>query len=166
MIDFPYQEPDVYRNSDHSQPSTSIDYLEIIRFIWQEHGQAVASSEHMSAKGRGNGRNTIVKHSKRPSCPGRKRGSYLSDEQIKKTTLRFEMADNLGTHLGVRRLVAGTFYHFNDTYVQMRDQGSFKAPGRRNNGHAAADEVSQERRQAVEFGTPPSRFCPPRSRFR
>ena len=26
MIDFPYREPDVYRNSDHSQPSTSIDY--------------------------------------------------------------------------------------------------------------------------------------------
>ena len=52
---------------------------------------------------------------------------YLSDEQIKKTTLRFEMADNLGTHLGVRKQVAGTFYHFNDTYVQMRDRGSFKA---------------------------------------
>jgi hypothetical protein len=31
---------------------------------------------------------------------------YLSDEQIKKTTLRFEMADNLGTHLGVRKQVS------------------------------------------------------------
>jgi hypothetical protein len=56
---------------------------------------------------------------------------YLSDEQIKKTTLRFEMADNLGTHLGVCKQAAGTFYHFNDTYVQMRDRGSFKARNRR-----------------------------------
>lgn len=51
---------------------------------------------------------------------------YLSDEQIKKTTLRYEMADNLGTHLGVRKWVFGTFYHFNDTYTQIRDRGSLK----------------------------------------
>lgn len=51
---------------------------------------------------------------------------YLSDEQIIKTTKRWEMADNLGTHLGVRKQVAGTFYHFNDTYVQIRDRKSLK----------------------------------------
>lgn len=51
---------------------------------------------------------------------------YLSEEQIKKTTVRFEMADNLGTHLGVRKQVAGTFYHFNDTYVQIRERKSLK----------------------------------------
>jgi hypothetical protein len=46
---------------------------------------------------------------------------YLSDEQIKKTTLRYEMADNLGTHLGARKWIAGTFYHFADTYRQIID---------------------------------------------
>lgn len=51
---------------------------------------------------------------------------YLSDESIRKTTLRLEMADNLGSHKGVRKRVAGTFYHFNDTYVQFRDRGSLK----------------------------------------
>lgn len=51
---------------------------------------------------------------------------YLSDDAIKKTTLRWEMADNLGSHKGVRKRVAGTFYHFNDTYVQIRDRGSLK----------------------------------------
>jgi hypothetical protein len=51
---------------------------------------------------------------------------YLSEEQIRKTTQRWEMADNLGTHLGVRKQVAGTFYHFNDTYTQIRDRNSLK----------------------------------------
>lgn len=37
---------------------------------------------------------------------------YLSEDQIRKTTQRWEMADNLGSHLGVRKWVAGTHYHF------------------------------------------------------
>jgi hypothetical protein len=51
---------------------------------------------------------------------------HLSEGEIKKTTERFEMADNLGTHLGVRKQVVGTFYHFNDTYTQIRDRKSLK----------------------------------------
>lgn len=51
---------------------------------------------------------------------------YLSEDQIKKTMQRWEMADNLGTHLGVRKQIAGTFYHFNDPYVQIRDRKSLK----------------------------------------
>jgi hypothetical protein len=52
---------------------------------------------------------------------------YLSDEQIKKTTLRWEMADNLGTHFGVRKWVVGTRYHFADTYQDIIDRKSLKA---------------------------------------
>jgi hypothetical protein len=51
---------------------------------------------------------------------------YLSDEQIRKCMQRWEMADNLGTHHLCRKQVAGTYYHFNDPYVQMRDRGSLK----------------------------------------
>jgi hypothetical protein len=40
----------------------------------------------------------------------------LSPEQMKKTTLRYEMADNLGGHHGVRKQFAGTRYNFGDTY--------------------------------------------------
>src|SRR6202035_4167806 len=35
---------------------------------------------------------------------------YLSPDSIKKTTERWEMADNLGSHLGVRKWIAGTRY--------------------------------------------------------
>lgn len=49
---------------------------------------------------------------------------YLSDEQLKKCTLRFEMADNLGTRLGVRKWIVGTRYHFADTYGGIIKKGS------------------------------------------
>jgi hypothetical protein len=52
---------------------------------------------------------------------------YISDDLIKKTTLRFEMADNLGTHFGVRKWVVGTRYHFADTYQEIIDRKSLKA---------------------------------------
>jgi hypothetical protein len=52
---------------------------------------------------------------------------YISDDQIKKTTLRFEMADNLGTRHGVRKQIVGTRYHFADTYGVIMERGSAKA---------------------------------------
>ena len=51
---------------------------------------------------------------------------YLSQEQIKKTTERWEMADNLGSHEGVRKWMPGTRYHFADTYGVVIDRGSLK----------------------------------------
>lgn len=51
---------------------------------------------------------------------------YTAEDQIRKTTQRLEMADNLGTHNGCAKRLAGTYYNFNDTHVQMRDRGSFK----------------------------------------
>jgi phage terminase large subunit-like protein len=51
---------------------------------------------------------------------------YLSEEQIKKTTARFEMADNLGTRHGVDKCIAGTRYHFADTYGVILERGSAK----------------------------------------
>lgn len=50
----------------------------------------------------------------------------LTEGQLKKTTLRFEMADNLGTRLGVRKQIAGTRYHFADAYGQIIEKGSAK----------------------------------------
>jgi hypothetical protein len=41
---------------------------------------------------------------------------YLSPEQMKKVTSRFEMADNLGGHIGVRKRLAGTRYSWADSY--------------------------------------------------
>ena len=51
---------------------------------------------------------------------------YLSDEQIKKTTLRWEMADNLGVKDGARKWVAGTRYHFADTLGIIIERKSAK----------------------------------------
>ena len=51
---------------------------------------------------------------------------YLSELQLKKTTQRFELADNLGTRHGVRKWIAGTRYHFADTYGVIIERGSAK----------------------------------------
>ena len=51
---------------------------------------------------------------------------HISEDEIKKTTLRWEMADNLGTHLGTRKWIAGTRYHFADTYQEILDRKSAK----------------------------------------
>jgi hypothetical protein len=49
---------------------------------------------------------------------------YTSETLIAKTTLRWEMADNLGTKDGVRKQIVGTRYHFADTYGVIIDRGS------------------------------------------
>ena len=51
---------------------------------------------------------------------------YLSEDSIKKTTDRWEMADNLGSHLGVRKWMAATRYHFADTYGVIIERKSLK----------------------------------------
>jgi hypothetical protein len=51
---------------------------------------------------------------------------YLSDESIRKTNERWEMADNLGSHLGVRKWLLGTRYHYADTYSVVLERGSMK----------------------------------------
>jgi hypothetical protein len=51
---------------------------------------------------------------------------YLSEEQLKKTTERFELADNLGTRHGVDKCIAGTRYHFADTYGVIIERGAAK----------------------------------------
>ena len=51
---------------------------------------------------------------------------YITEEMIKKTTERWEMADNLGSHRGVRKWMPGTRYHFADTYGVVIDRGSMK----------------------------------------
>lgn len=51
---------------------------------------------------------------------------YLSEESIRKTTVRWEMADNLGSHLGVRKWMPGTRYHYADTYGVVIERKSLK----------------------------------------
>jgi hypothetical protein len=51
---------------------------------------------------------------------------YLTDEQLKKTTARFEMADNLGTRHGTRKWICGTRYHFADAYGTIIERGAAK----------------------------------------
>lgn len=53
---------------------------------------------------------------------------YLSEDQIKKTTQRYEMADNLGSHKGVEKEIAGTRYHWADTYgvILEEERGGLK----------------------------------------
>jgi hypothetical protein len=51
---------------------------------------------------------------------------HLSEEAIRKTTERWELADNLGSHLGVRKWMPGTRYHFADTYSVVMERGSMK----------------------------------------
>jgi len=51
---------------------------------------------------------------------------YLSDEQMRKTTERWELADNLGSHRGVRKWMAATRYHFADTCGVVIDRKSMK----------------------------------------
>lgn len=50
------------------------------------------------------------------------RESVTTPEQIKKTTEAWELADNLGGHEGVDKAIAGTHYHFADTYMVIRNE--------------------------------------------
>jgi hypothetical protein len=51
---------------------------------------------------------------------------YLSNDQIRKTTERWELADNLGSHLGVRKWMPATRYHFADTCGVVINRKSMK----------------------------------------
>lgn len=50
----------------------------------------------------------------------------LTEDQLRKTSLRFQMADNLGTRHGVRKWICGTRYHFGDVYGEIIRKGSAK----------------------------------------
>jgi hypothetical protein len=52
--------------------------------------------------------------------------SVGSPEQIKKTTDRWELSDNLGSTTGVRKWHCGTRYHFGDTYGIILERGVLK----------------------------------------
>jgi hypothetical protein len=52
--------------------------------------------------------------------------SVGSPEQIKKTTDRWELSDNLGSMTGVRKWHCGTRYHFGDTYGIILERGVLK----------------------------------------
>lgn len=47
-------------------------------------------------------------------------------DQIGRTTIQWEQAQNLGTHEGARRWHEGTRYHYADTYSVILDRGSLK----------------------------------------
>ena len=51
---------------------------------------------------------------------------HLSEEAIRKTTERWELADNLGSHLGVRKWMPGTRYHYADTCGVVIERKSLK----------------------------------------
>jgi hypothetical protein len=51
---------------------------------------------------------------------------HLSNGQIRKTTERWELADNLGSHLGVRKWFAATRYHLADTCGVVIERKSMK----------------------------------------
>jgi hypothetical protein len=51
---------------------------------------------------------------------------YLAEDQMKKTTERLQMADNLGTKHGARKWMPGTRYHFADSYGVALEQGWLK----------------------------------------
>lgn len=53
------------------------------------------------------------------------RESVTTPEMIKKTTEAYQLSDNLGTEGGTKRL-AGTRYHFSDTYRDIIHSGSVK----------------------------------------
>jgi hypothetical protein len=61
--------------------------------------------------------------------------SVGSPEQIKKTTDRWELSDNLGSTTGVRKWHAGTRYHFGDTYGIILERRVLKP-----RIHAATDD--------------------------
>ncbi len=61
--------------------------------------------------------------------------SVGSPEQIKKTTDRWELSDNLGRAEGVRKWHCGTRYHFGDTYGIILERGVLKP-----RIHAATDD--------------------------
>jgi hypothetical protein len=61
--------------------------------------------------------------------------SVGSPEQIKKTTDRWELSDNLGSTTGVRKWHCGTRYHFGDTYGIILERGVLKS-----RIHAATDD--------------------------
>ncbi len=51
---------------------------------------------------------------------------YLSEESIRKTTERWELTNNLGSHLGVRKWMPGTRYHYADTCGVVIERKSLK----------------------------------------
>ncbi len=51
---------------------------------------------------------------------------FIGDDQLKKTTERWEMADNLGTLDGCRKWIVGTRYHYGDCYGVIMDRKAAK----------------------------------------
>lgn len=57
-----------------------------------------------------------------------------NEEMVRKTTVRFELSDNLGVGAGTRKRAAGTRYSFADTYGEIIEAGTLKV-----RIHAATD---------------------------